>query len=76
MTNTATNFGKTASIVEGDIRDATALSGCFFGQTFDAVIHIAAFAGVRSSIENPLLYTDVNVSGTVQMLECMRESGT
>ena len=62
-------------IVEADIRDGKALQKCFGEQNFDAVIHLAACAGVRPSIENAPLYTDVNVNGTVQILERMKEFG-
>jgi len=58
-------------LIEGDIRDAAAvekaLAGC------DLVVHLAARAGVRPSIENPLLYQDVNVRGTNVILEAMRK---
>ncbi len=57
-------------LVEGDIRDQakveSAMSGCEF------VVHLAARAGVRPSIENPLIYQDVNVGGTCVILESMR----
>lgn len=60
-------------LVEGDIRDAevvaAALKGC------DLVVHLAARAGVRPSIEDPLLYQDVNVRGTNVILETMRKLG-
>ena len=62
-------------VVEADIREAKALESCFEAHGFDAVIHLAACAGVRPSIENAPLYADVNVSGTVQVLEKMREHG-
>ncbi len=42
----------------------------------DIVIHLAAKAGVRPSIEQPLLYEQVNVSGTMNLLEICRELGT
>ncbi|MCL2223631.1 MAG: GDP-mannose 4,6-dehydratase [Defluviitaleaceae bacterium] len=65
----------TLVVIEGDIRDADALRQCFSSQKFDAVIHLAAYAGVRPSIENAPLYMDVNINGTVQLLECMKEFG-
>ncbi|USN53972.1 MAG: SDR family NAD(P)-dependent oxidoreductase [Candidatus Nomurabacteria bacterium] len=43
-----------------------------YSQPIDAIIHLAARAGVRPSIAKPTLYTDVNVNGTVQMLELAR----
>lgn len=59
--------------VRGDIRDADALAALPDG--IDAVIHLAARAGVRPSLEQPALYTDVNVLGTVNVLEFARERG-
>ncbi len=61
-----------ARIVTGDIRDrelVRELFGPAGGARFDAVIHIAAMAGVRPSIQDPLLYEDVNVRGTLVLLE-------
>lgn len=58
--------------VEGDIcnmADLTALDG------IDVIIHLAAKAGVRPSIQNPILYQDVNVGGTQNLLEFARERG-
>jgi UDP-glucuronate 4-epimerase len=62
------NFG----LIEADIRDASAMDDAV-EQGFDVIVHLAARAGVRPSIENPLLYADVNVSGTVVMLEAARQ---
>ena len=59
--------------VEGDIRDLQLLDTLFKEHKFDAVIHLAAMAGVRPSIENPLLYEDVNVKGFQVILETMRK---
>lgn len=55
-------------LIEGDIRDAAVVAQCIDATT-DAVIHLAARAGVRPSIEQPLLYQDVNVRGTMVLLE-------
>jgi UDP-glucuronate 4-epimerase len=60
-------------LMEGDIRDRDSLQGCFAKRTIDAVIHLAARAGVRPSIANPGLYYEVNVIGTLNLLEAMRE---
>ncbi|HEX2205245.1 MAG TPA: SDR family NAD(P)-dependent oxidoreductase [Longimicrobium sp.] len=64
-------------LVEGDIRDGAgalaALAGAGVARGgLDAVVHLAARAGVRPSIEEPLLYAQVNVDGTVAMLELCR----
>ena len=60
------------SFVEGDIRDGACLDDLFEKHAFDAVIHLAAKAGVRPSILDPFSYIDVNVRGTAQVLETMR----
>jgi len=61
-------------LVEGDIRDNDAVEQAF-GRGVDAVVHLAARAGVRPSIEDPLLYQDVNVCGTCMLLEAARRHG-
>jgi len=60
---------KQARIVEGDIRDRALLKQLFAEGRFEAVIHLAARAGVRPSLSDPLLYEDVNVRGTLALLE-------
>ncbi|HWA74806.1 MAG TPA: SDR family NAD(P)-dependent oxidoreductase [Polyangiaceae bacterium] len=62
------------TFVEGDIRDR-ALVQRLMASGFDAVIHLAAMAGVRISVENPWLYYDVNLTGTLNLLDAARESG-
>lgn len=62
-------------IAEGDIRDRKLLDRIFASEKPDLVIHLAARAGVRPSIEQPELYYDVNVTGTLVLLEAMRNSG-
>jgi UDP-glucuronate 4-epimerase len=62
-------------LVEGDIRDAGLLEDLFKSSSFDLVIHLAARAGVRPSLEQPLLYEKVNVTGTLNLLEACREFG-
>jgi UDP-glucuronate 4-epimerase len=62
-------------LVEGDIRDKGLLEGLVRNSSFDVVIHLAARAGVRPSIEQPLLYEEVNVIGTLNLLEACRECG-
>lgn len=58
---------------EGDIRDLKFLRGVFEEYAVDAIVHLAAYAGVRPSIQNPVLYTDVNINGTVNMLEVCKQ---
>lgn len=60
---------------EVDLRDAAAVKGVFDGAKFDAVIHLAARAGVRPSLGNPQLYYDTNVNGTLHLLEAARAVG-
>lgn len=63
---------KAFRLVEGDIRDQAAVNAVL-GGGIDAVVHLAARAGVRPSIEQPLLYQDVNVNGTTVLLEAARK---
>lgn len=58
-----------------DITDKPALDRVFAAERFDAVVHLAARAGVRPSIQQPLLYVQTNVEGTVNLLECARAAG-
>lgn len=58
-----------ARLIEGDIRDRDLLGRVFGEGRFDAVVHLAAMAGVRPSLRDPLLYEDVNVRGTLGILE-------
>jgi UDP-glucuronate 4-epimerase len=53
----------------GDIRDADRVRRLFAEGRFGAVVHLAALAGVRPSLERPAVYADVNVHGTSLMLE-------
>ena len=57
--------------VEGDLRDLDALRQTLQGP-FDAIVHLAAKAGVRPSIEDPIAYQDVNVRGTQNLLQLAR----
>lgn len=59
-------------LYEGDIRDRKILKQIFEENNIDIVVHLAAMAGVRSSIENPILYQEVNCTGTQNLLEEMR----
>ncbi|MFA5499025.1 MAG: NAD-dependent epimerase/dehydratase family protein [Candidatus Cloacimonadia bacterium] len=59
-------------LIEGDLRDEQRLEEIFSKHSIDVVIHLAAMAGVRPSIANPILYYDVNVTGTLNLLEKCR----
>lgn len=61
------------TLVRGDIRDADTVNACFKKGRFSEVIHLAAMAGVRPSIANPVLYQEVNLIGTMNLLEATRE---
>ena len=61
-------------LVEADIRDAHALDVNLTSE-YDVIIHLAARAGVRPSIADPELYQDVNVRGTLNLLEFARKRG-
>lgn len=65
----------TYRLIEGDIRDKQVLKAIFSENKIDMVIHLAARAGVLPSVQNPELYYDVNVSGTLHLLESMRRAG-
>lgn len=66
------HFGK-YQFVDGDIRVPAAMRELFRRSRPESVIHLAARAGVRPSIEQPLLYERVNIGGTVNLLELCRE---
>lgn len=69
------SLGRPFEFVKGDICDRAALDKLFSKVKFDTVIHIAARAGVRPSIQEPALYQRVNVEGTVNVLEAARSNG-
>ena len=73
--NIARVIDKGGVLVEGDLRDAAALDALFAANPIDQVVHLAARAGVRPSIEQPQLYLDVNVTGTSLLLEACRRHG-
>ena len=64
-----------ARLVVADICDRDGLEQALDGEEFDAVIHLAARAGVRPSLERPDDYVRTNVEGTVSMLEIARRRG-
>lgn len=63
-----------ATVVEGDIRDKAAVEEAF-AKGIDAVIHLAARAGVRPSIIDPELYISTNIQGTFNLLDASRRHG-
>jgi UDP-glucuronate 4-epimerase len=62
-------------LVEGDIRDAALVDRLFADGGFTAVVHLAARAGVRPSLREPILYEEVNCIGTLHLLEAARRHG-
>jgi UDP-glucuronate 4-epimerase len=69
------NPGQPFVFVRGDITNRASLDELFERVRFDQVIHLAARAGVRPSLEEPALYQRVNVEGTVNLLEAARLRG-
>lgn len=62
-------------LIEGDISNRAVLRSALAEAKPDAVIHLAARAGVRASVRDPFLYQRVNVEGTLNLLDAMRELG-
>jgi UDP-glucuronate 4-epimerase len=58
-----------------DIRDQAALRNIFAANSFDCIVHLAARAGVRPSLDQPQLYAETNINGTLNLLELAREHG-
>jgi UDP-glucuronate 4-epimerase len=59
-------------LIEADVRDGVLLDGLFRQVPFDAVVHLAARPGVRPSLEEPDVCLDINLNGTLRLLEAMR----
>jgi UDP-glucuronate 4-epimerase len=66
---------KAFRLVTGDIRDTKTMNRLFEEGRFDGVVHLAALAGVRPSLERPAEYADVNVNGTTVMLDAACRHG-
>ncbi|GAP65650.1 udp-glucose 4-epimerase protein [Mizugakiibacter sediminis] len=67
--------GRRPDFVEADVRDARALAAVFRERPFDVVIHFAALKAVGESWEKPLAYFDNNITGTIVLLQAMRDAG-
>ncbi|MFC1677397.1 GDP-mannose 4,6-dehydratase [Planctomycetota bacterium] len=61
------------TLIEADIRDADTIEK-ITSDKFDVIVHLAARAGVRPSIAQPALYADVNIKGTVALLEAAKKN--
>lgn len=60
------------TFIKGDITDIKLLQKIFEDNSFDVIVHLAARAGVRASLEQPILYEEVNCRGTLNLLEMAR----
>ncbi len=67
--------GRVVDFVEGDIRDRAALRALFAAHAIDAVVHFAGLKAVGESVENPLLYYDNNIGGSIALFEEMTAAG-
>ncbi len=67
--------GKTLEFFETDLLDTRGMTAAFAVRPVDAVVHFAAFKAVGESVEKPLEYYHNNVSGTVNLLDVMRQQG-
>src|SRR5437868_4419831 len=64
-----------APVFQVDLRNTNAVRDLLHREKFDAIVHLAARAGVRPSIQQPQLYYDTNVAGTLHLLEAARLNG-
>jgi UDP-glucose 4-epimerase len=67
--------GKTADIIEGDIRDEACLNKVFSDYKVDSVIHFAGLKAVGESVEKPMMYYENNVYGTLNLCKVMQQHG-
>ncbi|XHR29423.1 MAG: NAD-dependent epimerase/dehydratase family protein [Chthoniobacteraceae bacterium] len=67
--------GEGWKFVQGDIRDTALITRLFEEESLDAVVHLAALRGTVESIEAPLLHCDVNVQGTLNLLNAAAHRG-
>jgi UDP-glucose 4-epimerase len=67
--------GKTATIIQGDIRDTVFLNSVFEQYNIEGVIHFAGLKAVGESVEKPLMYYENNVFGSVNLCQVMQQHG-
>ena len=69
------NFKNNAdfSLIRGDILDTELLEKIFSKRSISKIIHLAAIAGVRQSLANPSSYIDIDIKGTVNLLEAAKK---
>ena len=70
----AVEQGRDYTFIRANLADKSAVDACFAAHKFDRVIHLAAQAGVRYSIENPLAYVESNLVGFTHILEACRHN--
>src|SRR5438094_9315684 len=68
-------FAKDVTVCHVDLRESDSVRTVFRREKLDAIVHLAARAGVRPSIQHPRLYYDTNVIGTLHLLEAARVTG-
>ncbi|QQY08581.1 MAG: NAD-dependent epimerase/dehydratase family protein [Candidatus Xiphinematobacter sp.] len=69
------SFARQVKVVEGDVCCSATVDALFDRWCFDSVIHLAAYAGVRSSIRHQTLYLKTNIGGTLQLLRAASRMG-
>ena len=72
-TGKRTNLPADVPLYELDIRDRTGLADLFAAELPQAVVHQAALANVRESMEDPITYAEVNIIGTLHLLELVKD---
>lgn len=75
LDNLSSRHNARHQFIKADLADRKAVDACFADHQFDRVIHLAAQAGVRYSIENPAAYVHSNIIGFTNILEACREAG-
>ena len=70
------DFAKDVTVCHVDLRENDSVRTVFGREKVDAIVHLAARAGVRPSIQYPRLYYDTNVIGTLHLLEAARSDGS
>ena len=68
-------FAREVTLYHVDLRDSESVRSLFHREKVNAIAHLAARAGVRPSIQQPRLYYDTNVTGTLHLLEAARVTG-
>lgn len=76
LEKTARETGSKYTFIRGNLADLSLVNQCFQDHTFDRVIHLAAQAGVRYSLENPRSYVESNIIAFTNVLEACRHAKT